>query len=584
MIHLPLANPGTADARSPGRFLWWMARGQWRTLAAGAAFGIVWMGSQAVMPAIIGRAIDEGVADRDGRTLGWLAGLLLAVGLLQAASGIMRHRFAVTNWLVAAYRTVQLVGRQAVHLGGTLPRKVSGGEVVAIGTTDLSHLGQVMDVSARFAGAVVSFVLVAVILLQTSTTLGLVVLIGVPALMLLVGPLLRPLQRRAHRQRELMSHLSNTATDIVSGLRVLRGIGGEQVFHDRYRRESQTTRRAGVQVAKLQSVLDALQVFLPGVFVVLVVWLGARYAVQGTITPGELVAFYGYSAFLMIPLRTATEYANKFIRARVAAGRVVRVLALTPDHLDPAEPLPSPPVGSELVDLRSGLRVRPGSMVALVSEQPHETAGLADRLGLCAPEVDDQVLLGGVPLSGLTRAEVRRRVVVSDTGSMLFSGRLGDRLDVSGDGRSVDRALRTASADDILAALPDGLDTLVAERGRSFSGGQRQRLVLARALVAEPEVLVLVEPTSAVDAHTEARIAARLREHRAGRTTVVTTSSPLLLDAVDEVALVRDGVVVATGRHVDLLAGDASYRRVVTRETDPEPLADPTAETVEAAR
>ena len=271
MIHLPLENPGTADSRSPGRFLWWMARGQWRTLAAGALFGIVWMGSQAVMPAIIGRAIDQGVADRDGRTLAQLAGLLLVVGLVQAASGIMRHRFAVTNWLVAAYRTVQLVGRQAVHLGGTLPRKVSGGEVVAIGTTDLSHLGQVMDVTARFAGAIVSFVVVAVILLQTSSTLGLVVLLGVPLLMLLVGPLLAPLQRRSARQRELMGALSNTASDIVGGLRVLRGIGGEQVFHDRYVRESQTTRQAGVRVAKVQSLLDALQVLLPGTFVVVVV-------------------------------------------------------------------------------------------------------------------------------------------------------------------------------------------------------------------------------------------------------------------------------------------------------------------------
>ena len=223
---------------------------------------------------------------------------------------------------------------------------MSTGEVVAIGTSDLEHLGNLMDVSARFAGAIVSFVIVAVILLQTSTTLGLVVLIGVPVLTLLVGPLLKPLQVRSTHQRELMGSLSNTASDIVAGLRVLRGIGGEQVFHERYRRESQTTRRAGVEVARLQSVLDALQVFLPGVFVVLVVWIGARYAVQGQITPGELVAFYGYSAFLMIPLRTATEYANKLIRARVAAQRVCRVLALTTDHPDPERPADSPPVGS----------------------------------------------------------------------------------------------------------------------------------------------------------------------------------------------------------------------------------------------
>jgi ABC-type multidrug transport system fused ATPase/permease subunit len=544
-----------------------MAKGQWHTLVLGMCFGIVWMSSQAVMPAVIGRAIDRGVAAKDGHALLEYAGLMLLIGIVQAVSGIMRHRMAVTNWLTSAYRTVQLVARQTVHLGGTLPRKVSTGEVVAIGTNDLSSIGQVMDVSARFSGAVVSFVLVAVILLGTSVPLGLLVLIGVPVLMLLIAPLLRPLQARSAHQRHLMGELSNTATDIVGGLRVLRGIGGEQVFHDRYRRESQTTRRAGVEVARVQSVLDALQVFLPGLFVVVVVWLGARYAVQGRITPGELVAFYGYAAFLMMPLRTATEYANKLIRGRVAARRVCRVLALTPDHLDPAEPSPAPPLGAVLADARTGLVVRPGLLTAVVSDLPDEAAALADRLGLCAAEVDDDVTLGDVPLTSLARDDVRRRIVVSDTGATLFSGRLRDRLDVSGSG-AVDAALRTAATEDILEALPDGLDSIVAERGRTFSGGQRQRLVLARALAVDPEVLVLVEPTSAVDAHTEARIASRLRAHRAGRTTVVVSSSPLVLDAVDEVVFLSGGQVAAVGTYADLLATRPDVRAVVTRETE----------------
>jgi ABC-type multidrug transport system fused ATPase/permease subunit len=546
-----------------------MAKGQKGTLVLGMVFGIIWMSAQAVIPFVLGRAIDRGVAAKDTQALLQWAGLLFLIGSIQAVAGIIRHRYAVQNWLTGAYRTVQLVSRQAVRLGGTLPRKVSTGEVVSIGTSDLSHIGNVLEVSARFAGAVVSFLVVSTILLLTSVTLGLVVLIGVPLLLLLIGPLLSPLQRRSMHQRHLMGELANTATDIVGGLRVLRGIGGEQVFHARYRRESQVTRRAGVEVAKLQSVLDALQVFLPGLFIVIVVWLGARAAVTGDITAGELVAFYGYSAFLLIPLRTATEYANKVIRARVAARRVCTVLAIDPDHLEPDQPAPSPPPDSELVDHRSGLRVRPGRIVAVVSAQPDEAAALADRLGMCAQEVDRDVHLGGVPLPDLSRQEVRRRIVVHDTGTMLFSGRLGDRLDVTGNG-DLARALDTASAHDVFDVLPDGMDTVVAERGRSFSGGQRQRLVLARALALDPEILVLVEPTSAVDAHTEARIAGRLRVHRAGRTTVVTTTSPLVLDAVDEVVFLHDGRVTAAGTHAYLLECHPEYRMVVTREAQPE--------------
>jgi ABC-type multidrug transport system fused ATPase/permease subunit len=314
-------------------------------------------------------------------------------------------------------------------------------------------------------------------------------------------------------------------------------------------------------------VLDALQVFLPGTFVVLVVWLGARSAVAGEISAGELVAFYGYAAFLMLPLRTATEFANKLIRALVSSRRICRVLGLEPDLVDPISPATAPPPGSDLYDARTGMRVRPGLLTAIVCERPDDSALLADRLGLAAGEPDDDVTWGGTPLTALRQADVRERILVSDTGAALFAGRLGDRIDERGGG-DVARAVHTASAEDILEALPDGLDTVVTERGRSFSGGQRQRLVLARALAADPEVLVLVEPTSAVDAHTEARIAARLRAHRAGRTTVVTTVSPLLLDAVDEVAFLVDGRIVATGTHADLLATEPAYRTVVVRDVE----------------
>ena len=566
--HLPLTDPGTADARSPWRFLGWLMKGQWHTLLAGMLFGIVWMVAQAVMPAVIGHAIDDGIAAKDVHGLLRWTLAMLGIGLVQAFAGIMRHRFAVTNWLTAAYRTVQLVARQATDLGATLPKRVATGEVVAIGTNDLSHLGNAMDVLARAAGAVVSFLVVAVILLRTSVTLGLVVLVGVPLLLLLTAPLLKPLQRRNFAQREMMGDLSNLATDIVSGLRILRGIGGERVFHDRYVRDSQKVRRAGVQVGRLQSVLDALQILLPGVFVVLVVWLGARFAVQGRISAGELVAFYGYSAFLMIPLRTATEFANKWIRAHVSAQRVVRVLSLEPELADPDQTYDEPPLDAELVDVHSGLRVEHGLVTALVSDHPEETALVADRLGRY---VDGEVRWGDVPLSGLPREVVRRRIIVSDTGSALFSGVLREQVDIRGRGTDVlERALRTASAEDVLDALPDGLDAPVTERGRSFSGGQRQRLVLARVLTTDPEVLVLVEPTSAVDAHTEARVADRLVAHRAGRTTVVTTTSPLLLDRVDRVAFFREGRVVAVGTHRELLRDVPDYRAVVTRELDEE--------------
>jgi ABC-type multidrug transport system fused ATPase/permease subunit len=570
MRQLPLADPGTPDARSPGRYLWWIARNQLPTLAGGIVFGTVWMVSQALMPAIIGRAIDTGVAAQDTGALLYWATVLAMVGLFQAVAGIARHRFAVANWLTAAYRTVQVVTRHATHLGATLPKRVATGEVVSIGATDLAHIGNTMDVLGRAAGAIVSFLVVAVILLNASTTLGLVVLLGVPLLLVAIGPLLRPLQRRNMAHREMMGELNTLAGDIVGGLRVLRGIGGEEVFSDRYRRESQRVRGAGMQVGRLQSVLDGLQILLPGIFVVIIVWLGARFALQDRISPGQLVAFYGYAAFLLIPLRTATEFANKYIRGLVAARRVCTVLSLTSEIVDPeapAVPRAAPPTGGALVDHSSGVRIAPGRITAIVSDESTASSAIADRLGRYA---DGDVTLSGVRLDSLPRETVRERVLVSDTAATLFSGRLREQLRGGANlsDHELARAIDTASADDVLETLPEGLDAEVEERGRSLSGGQRQRLVLVRALLADPEVLVLVEPTSAVDAHTEARIADRLSEHRAGRTTAVVTASPLLLDRVDHVQFVHEGRVVAQGEHRELLRSDPRYRRVVTRGED----------------
>ena len=568
MRSLPLADPGIPDARSPARYLLWVARGQIPTVLGGIAFGIVWFVAQAVMPALIGRAIDYGVAAGDTSQLLLWSGALLAAGLVQAVAGVARHRWAVANWLIAAYRTIQVVARQAVRLGATLPKRVATGEVVAIGASDLNHVGNSIEVMGRGAGAVMSFLTVALILLNTSVTLGLLVLIGVPLLLVAIGPLLKPLQTRNLAQREMMGELTTLASDIVGGLRVLRGIGGEEVFHDRYARESQKVRVAGVHVGRLQSLLDALQILLPGIFVVAVVWLGARFAVEGQISPGELVAFYGYAVFLMMPLRTATEVANKVIRGMVASRRICRVLSLEPEIIDADHVVDLPEQPGELVDQQTGLLVEPGLLTAVVCELPEEYAAIADRLGRY---VDADVTYAGIPLRELPKDAVRQRIMVSDGGATLFSGRLRDELDItdSGDEATLSAALHTASAEDILDALPEGLESGVEERGRSFSGGQRQRLVLARTLVADPDVLVLVEPTSAVDAHTEARIADRLRGHRAGRTTVVMTSSPLLLDRADKVVFIHQGRAVAAGTHRQLL-DDPRYRRVVTRGEEDE--------------
>jgi ABC-type multidrug transport system fused ATPase/permease subunit len=563
---LPVADPGTPDTRSPARFLVWVGRRQLGTLVLGMTFGIVWMLAQALLPWVLGRAVDEGLATGDTQALVAWAGVLFVLGVVQAVAGTLRHRIAVSNWLQSGYRMIQLVAHHAALTGPAVRSRLTTGEVVATVSNDALRAGGAFDITARLAGAVAAYFVVAIVLLTTSTLLGVVVLLGVPALVACLSFVIRPLQARQREQREEVGRLTALGADTVAGLRVLRGIGGERVFLDRYCKRSEEVRLAGVRVALPQSTLDSAQVLLPGIFVVLVTWLGARLALEGRISPGELVAFYGYAAFLVIPLRVAAEAVDKITRALVGAQRMLAVLAIDPLVRDSGSAAEAPPEGVPLIDEQSGLVIEPGVLTCVVALSTDEAARVADRLGRFAD--DGRVILGQTPIDTLAVAGIRRRVVVSETDPLLFSGPLRDEIDPWGRASEEQllEAIAVANAEDVLDALPEGLDGQMEERGRSLSGGQRQRLVLARALLSDAEILLLVEPTSAVDAHTEARIARRLHDARAGRTTVVFTASPLVLDQADRVVFLEGGRVAATGTHRELQLTSASYRYAVTRE------------------
>jgi len=240
--------------------------------------------------------------------------------------------------------------------------------------------------------------------------------------------------------------------------------------------------------------------------------------------------------------------------------------SITDASRDDADHPVEPAIGVPLTDPASNVTIRPGELTAIVSARPEESSALADRLGRFG-RTRTAVRMDGVAIADLPLATVRRRIVVSEIDPRLFTGSLREELDPHGthDDATILSALAVAGGEDVMEALPCGLDSDVEERGRSFSGGQRQRLALTRALLTDAETLVLVEPTSSVDAHTEARIAARLADARAGRTTVVMTASPLLLDQADAVILLTDGKAAARGTHRELMATSTAYKDTVIR-------------------
>ncbi|MFE9685950.1 ABC transporter transmembrane domain-containing protein [Streptomyces sp. NPDC006285] len=575
---LPYPDPGVPDARSGLRFLVWLGRNQLGGQLKALVWGLLHFVSVSALPFCVGFAV-QAVVDDSGARLGLAGGLMALCGAGIALGDTMLHRAAVTNWITAAARVQQLLARRTALLGSALTRRVAAGEVVAVSTGDVEKIGWFVEAVSRFTAAAVTVVLVCVALVVYQPALGVVVAVGVPVLALSVLPLLPRATRRADFQREKAGRATELASDTVAGLRVLRGIGGEELFLDRYRRASQEVRHAAVRSARMWSLISAIQVLLPGLLLIAVVWHGVNLAREGRITVGEMVTVYSAVMILTYPLRHFEEIAMAYSFSRPSARRAARVLSLERSTDGEGSIDAVVPTG-DLYDPATGLLAPEGQLTAVVCGDPDAAGELAERLGGHTADSSElpSALVGGVPLDELPLDSARSAVLVQDKDPVLLSGTLRELLDVPSSGDvTPGEALSAAQCGDVLDALAQGaldagdpMDARITERGRSLSGGQRQRLALARSLVTAPGVLVLDEPTSAVDSHTEARIADGIRSLRQGRTTVVFTSSPLLLDRADRVVLVHEGEVAAVGVHRELLHSDARYRVVVTRETDDE--------------
>ncbi|MFJ9348864.1 ABC transporter transmembrane domain-containing protein [Streptomyces sp. NPDC101237] len=592
-------DPGTPDTRGGWWYLWWLVRRQPGRSLAGALLGSAWLTLMAGTPYLMARAVDDGlVPGRMTVLAGWTAAVFV-LGAVNAWISIMRHRTMTRVRMDAYFRTIKVVVGHAVRLGAALPRRAGAGEVVTIGVGDVHTIAQALTVVGPGVGAVVVYGVVAGLLMPISPLLTGVVLLGVPVVALLAGPLTRRLQGRETEYRERQGVLTARIGDLAGGLRVLNGLGGKGLFADAFREDSRHLRVQGYRVGAVASWVQALGVGLPTVYLAVVTWIAARMAARGEITVGELVSVYGYVAVLVGPVAFFLDMGYQLSRGVVAARRVVRLLRLAPEPDEGTERAPAGP--AVLHDPESGVRVRPGRLTALVGAAGAETGAVVDRLGRYAPS---DATWGGTRLDAVPLWEVRSRILVADHESHFFADTLRNSLlgagpcpagghdtpaggaadratgrrspsaasrpsDALSDARTA-RALHAAAATDVLRALPNGLDSELSAQARNLSGGQRQRVRLARALLADPEVLLAVEPTSALDAHTESLVAERLPTARAGRTTLLTTTSPLMLARADEVIYLVDGKVAATGTHEGLLEYEPGYRALVARDAEEE--------------
>lgn len=569
----PPAEPPPADQTRPsGRHVLRAAvTGQRRDVAVGAALGAGHQVGEVLVPVLIGVVIDRAVTGADaGALVRWLAVLAVVYAGLALS-------FRVGAWSGerAAARAdhslrIALVRRVLDSCGGAEEGRLPGA-LANITTEDARRVGAVNMALMYGLSALTGILVCAVVLLRTSVALGLMVLLGTPVLLWLGHLLSKPLEARSEAEQERAAHASAVAADLIAGLRILKGIGGEPAALARYRTTSRDSLRATLRATRAQAFQSGMVLALTGCLIAVVALLGGRLAVQDGISLGQLVSAVGLTLFLLGPLEVLAEANAILARGRASATRIAEVLATPPAVAGGGGHLPEPVRGA--VRLRGvtydglhgvDLDVEPGELLGVVATDPAHAAALLRCLARTADPDGGDVELDGVPVRDLDPGALRAALLVAEHDADLFEGTVRDNVAAPAPGSAdPEPAMEAAGVTRDLAALPDGDGTAVTERGRSLSGGQRQRVALARALAAERPVLVVHDPTTAVDAVTEARIAAGIREMRKGRTTLLVTTSPALLSAADRVVLLDGGRVVDTAHHSELVRRHETYRAAV---------------------
>ncbi|MUN39376.1 ATP-binding cassette domain-containing protein [Actinomadura sp. NEAU-AAG5] len=540
-------------------------------MAGGTVLMGMYQAGETAFPIALGLIVEHALRHRSPAALGLsvaaLAVIITTVSLswrfgmrvLQKANTTEAHRWRVR---VAACG-LQPVARRV---------DLKSGEVLTVATEDADQTADIIEVVPLLVSSLVAVLIAAVALGLADVRLGLLVIAGTVAILATLSVLSRRIGARTREQQARVARAGAKVADLIIGLRPLRGFGGNHAAFRSYRRVSGEARRQAVAVAGANGAYAGAAVALNTALATAATLLAGWLAFQGRISVGELVMAVGLAQFVMEPLKQFSEMPKYVMIARASAERMALVLAAPPVQT-PGRDRPAPSDALEVDAVEYGplralkFTVEPGEFVAIAAREPRAAADLVAILAASVPSgaYEGAVRIGGREISELSIEALREHLLVNPYDAEIFAGTLRTNIDPHGTGAMVAEAVEASMLTDVVALHREGLDHGVRDRGANLSGGQRQRLSLARALAADAPALVLHDPTTAVDAVTEQLIAHNLAALRRGRTTIVLTTSPALLNAADRVLVLGDGTITAEGKHQDLLAGDADYRATVAR-------------------
>jgi ATP-binding cassette subfamily B protein len=580
-------DPGQRSAVRTLLRLWPYVRPVRVRLCAAAATAIAASCVGLVIPLVLKWMVDGPVADRDpaGVRLGAL--YLLLLGLAEALL------FGLRRWLVArplsrveAEMRADLY-RHLQRLPVAFHDRWASGQLLSRGTTDLMLLRMFLAFPLTFllVNGVTILIGVTIMLVQ-DWTLGLVILGPAVPVMVMCVVFEKRYADVARLAQDQVGDLTTVVEESVLGIRIIKGFGRHRSQARAFRELSSRLRGTELRKARLLAAIWAVIVTLPEVAIGAALVVGAVQVADGDLSAGTLVAFLSTALALRWPVESIGFLLAMSQEAATATERYFEVMDEAPESADaPVRPVvpaaaeaglrfdgvrfcyPDAPPGSPPVLDRIDLHVRPGESMALVGATGSGKTTLTALVPRLHEVTEGRITLDGVDITAMSREELRAKVAVAFEEPTLFSAAVGENVLMgapAGAGRAeLDRALAVAQAD-FVHALPQGVDTQVGEQGLSLSGGQRQRLALARAVVGRPDFLVLDDPLSALDVHTEAAVEAALRQVLADTTALIVAHRPSTVLLADRVALLSGGRIAAVGTHQELLRDNAEYAHLMS--------------------
>ena len=546
-----------------------------RTLTVSLALAWAAMGMTVAIPWLVGHAVDA-IESGDRPNLLPLALAIVGAGLLRLGLTLVAGRVSLAVEFDLRERVYAHL--QALELGFFDGQQT--GQLMSRATVDLQSIRFFLGYGLIFLTQnALTILLASVVMFAIKPWLAALALLPVPFVVVAAARFNRLSRPAVQEVQQRIAELTAEAEESISGIRIVKAFARERHMLARFRHSVGRVFDQNVYSTRLRAFYSPMLGFIPSLGLAVVLLIGGRQVISGGLTLGEFTAFYTYLAMLMGPMRMLGMSLGMAQRAVASGNRLFEIIDREPRVTSPprAPALPDGPgsVSFREVTLRYdgagpsldrvSLDVPAGRTVALVGPTGSGKTSLVALIARLYDPSEGEVRVDGADVRSVDVASLRRQIAFVADDSFLFSATVGENIAYArpdATREEIEAAARRAQAHDFIAALPDGYDTVVGERGLTLSGGQRQRVAIARALIAEPRILILDDATSSVDARTEEAIKRGLREVMEGRTTFVVAHRLSTVSLADEIVVMDGGRIVDRGRHEELLERCPLYAEI----------------------